>query len=174
MKKTILAALCCLTLSAGSLVAQDNAHSQFGRQGRGGRSVEQIADTAITNHLDLQPEQLTQVEALNTRYKEQLQAQQKGFATDGRRMSREDREARVQQFRQTRQQFRAELRTILGDSLYIQYLEESLDRQPMSMAPRGGMNGFNQGGGRMGNGRMGNGRMGGGRMDAGGFDNGDF
>lgn len=173
MKKSFLAALCCLSLSVGSLMAQDNARAQFGRQGgsRNGRSVEQIADTAITNHLGLQAEQLTQVEALNARYKEQLQAQQKGLTTDGRRSaSREDREARVQQFREMRQQFRSELHVILGDSLYIQYLEQSLDRQPMMMAPRGGMNGFNQGRGA----RMGGGRMGGGRMDAGGFDNGDF
>lgn len=140
MKKFATAAICCLALSLSSVMAQ-NQMPQGGRpmrgMMRGGATL--IADTTITNHMNLTPEQTQQIMVINDNYRAQMQAAMSGnHHGDGQHMSREDREARMQQVQGQRKEARKQLRAVLGDDLYIEYLELSLDRVPMMGGQRGG------------------------------------
>lgn len=178
-KKILMAAMCCLTLSMGSALAQNEMpEGRNGRPMRGGahggmRGMEVVADTAITNHMGLTEDQLKRVEEINANYQAQMQEMmsQGRRSQEGMRLSREEREARMQQITAQKKEARQQLRSVLGDELYIQYLETQLDRLPSMMIGRGGFGGEHHG--PRGGGRMGGGRMGGGRMD-GGFGNDGF
>lgn len=163
MKKTFLVTISCMMLSIGSAMAQGEM-PQGGRQGHGGMhsgmrpGMEMIADTTITNHMNLSDEQLKKIDELNADYQAKMKAMISQRGEAGRRMSREDREGRMQLIKDQKTAARQQLRAVLGDELYIQYLECQLDRTPAMM-----MGGGNRGGrARMGEGRMGGGRMGGG------------
>lgn len=151
MKKLLVAILCGMTLSLGSALAQNDAPQGVGRQGRmgmRGNSALQLADTTITNHLGLNPDQMASIEALNEKYQEQMKAQA------GKRPSRDagkgEREAIMNNMKQLRQTHLNELREILGTDLYIQYLETALERASfrvgMNRGPQqmGGPNGGGQ------------------------------
>ena len=175
MKKTIFAALCCMVLSLGSAMAQDEMPQTQGgpRGGRGmrGRAEIQLADTAITNHMDLTPDQQNAITALNAAYMEKVEAGMSNRDENGKKLSKEERKARQEQMKSMRQEGRKQLREVLGTELYIQYLEEAADRMPMmggmrGMGPQGGTNG--QGGQRGQRGQRGGG-FGGGDDFGGGF-----
>lgn len=179
MKKTLLAAICCMTIGFGSTAMAQN--EMPARTGRGGMrtGMEMVADTAIINHLSdtISAEQLKQIEAINSNYRVKMQEMLSQRSTDGRRMTREDREARMEQIKQNKAAARKELREVLGDELYIEYLEAQLDRiqaMGMGMSPRSGQGG--QGMGPRGGGQgMGGGRPRGGQRGGygGGFGGGD-
>ena len=157
MKKILCAAICCMTLGLGNVLAQDQM-PQGRNTTRGGMrgSAEMIADTTITNHLGISDEQISQINKLNTEYQEKVKEMMTKPNEDGKRLSREDREARMKQIGTQKQEARQQLRKILGDDLYITYLEKRLDQHPMMGAAAGG---------RMGGGQMGGRRMGGRTMD---------
>ena len=102
-----------------------------------------IADTTILNHMELTPDQLQQVAALNDSYVENFkQAMQQYRPEKGARVAPEQRDAMQQQIQDARVQARQQLRTILGDEKYIKYLEQSIEnlqRNPGMM--RGGARG---------------------------------
>ena len=144
MNKRILAALCCITLSMGTLCAQESA-PQRGNRTYGMRGAApaptMLADTTITNHMELSAEQLVAIGKLNDEYKEQVTAQKTGRTQDGKKVRREDRMARFEQLKTIKLQYRKQLREILGDELYIDYLEKSLDKVPAFGTMQGGMRG---------------------------------
>lgn len=176
MKKTLCAALCCMTLGLGTAMAQNEMPN---RPARGGMrtGTEMVADTTIINHLSdtISVEQLKQIEAINENYRAKMQEMMTQRSTDGRRMGREDREARMAQIKQNKAAARKELREVLGDELYIEYLEAQLDRSPfmaMGMGARGGQGMGQRGGQGMGGGRPRGGQRGG--FGGGGFGGDDF
>lgn len=132
MKKLVIAAICCFSLCVGSVMGQD----QNGRQNRQARGMRggmrnapvQLADTSITNHLELTPEQMQKVEELNQNFAESMKAKMASFSQMNKNASREEREARMAEVRALRQQANKDLREALGTDNYIIYLETALER----------------------------------------------
>lgn len=181
MKKALWAAVCCMSLGLSNVFAQ-NDMPQGGRHMRGGMrgGMEMVADTAITNHMELSIEQAKAIEEINTTYRAKIQSlimpqnedNKPANREEGRRMRREGRDVRMQQINAEKKEARQQLRAVLGDELYIQYLEESIDRRPMMMGgPRGG---HGVGGGQRGGQRGGHRGGGFGGGFDGGFDGNDF
>jgi len=133
MKKILMAAICCMTIGLGSVLAQDQPQGR-GMRGPGRQQMFQLADTAITNHMSLTPDQKVQIAQLNEKFQEQMKV-------DGERGKRLDKEARQSQrakYDAQRTEARKQLRAILGTELYIEYLEKTIDRRSMMMVgPRG-------------------------------------
>lgn len=181
MKKLVFTALCCFSLCVGSIMAQSQEARQ-GRQLRGMRGMNnapvQLADTAITNHLELTPEQILQVDQLNQKFATEMKAKMMEVAQAGKKASREEREASMTELVNIRKQANKELREVLGTENYIVYLETALERAAMmrNMRPAGNQmqrpnhGGFSSG---RGAGRSGRGGGFGGGFDApgDGFDN---
>ena len=94
----------------------------------------QVADTAITNQLNLTTAQQVEIAKLNENYREQMKAD----AENGKKLNKETREARRAQMEAKRAESRKQLRAILGTELYIEYLEKALDRRPMMMGGQRG------------------------------------
>ena len=94
----------------------------------------QVADTAITNQLNLTTAQQVEIAKLNENYREQMKAD----AENGKKLNKETREARRAQMEAKRAESRKQLRAILGTELYIEYLEKTLDRRPMMMGGQRG------------------------------------
>lgn len=161
-----------MILAMGTLMAQNvMPQGRDGRPMRGGMrpGQELVADTTITNHMNLTPEQQKEIDSINASYQEQMKEMMSKRSEDGKRLSREEREARMKQIAEQKKDARLKLRTVLGDDLYIEYLETSLDRMPAMMMGGGPRGGHGAHGGHGGHGGQG-GHMGGGRM--GGWDNG--
>lgn len=179
MKKRILTAICCMALTAASVMAQEAELGQRGSRMRGGMrggAEPQLADTTITNHMGLTDEQNLSIAKLNNEYKLQLTTSMRSRGDNGKRMSREEREAAMDKIKELKAEGRKQLRVILGDELYISYLEQSLDRMPAFGMMRGGMRegGFGQGGPRGGQGGAQHMMHGAGGFGGGGFGGGDF
>lgn len=133
MKKILLAAICCMAIATSDVMAQDQPQGR-GMRGAGRMQMFQVADTAITNQLNLTTAQQVEIAKLNENYIEQMKAD----AEKGKKLDKETREARRAQMEATRAEGRKQLRAILGTELYIEYLEKALDRRPMMMGgPRG-------------------------------------
>lgn len=98
--------------------------------------MEMVADTTITNHMQLSVEQAKQIEMINAKYTEQVKALVNKRATEGQRMNREQRDAMVQQLANLKKEGRQQLRKVLGDNLYIEYLEKANEQAPAM--PMGG------------------------------------
>ncbi|MBR5717160.1 MAG: hypothetical protein IKX59_11280 [Bacteroidales bacterium] len=131
MKRILLAAICCMAIGMGSVMAQDQSHGR-GMRGQGRQQMFQLADTAITNHMNLTADQQVQIAQLNESFQEQMKA----GGERGKRLDKETRQAQRTQIEAKRTEARKQLRAILGTELYIEYLEKALDRRPMMM---GGM-----------------------------------
>jgi hypothetical protein len=177
MKKKLLTAAVCLMLGLGCLVAQDR-NTQRRAQQRAPRQMDAVVDTAVLNRMQLDEAMMTQILALqNAKQTEQnamLEAERNNRTTDsnGKRVRRSDdeREAMRQQQEEFKAQYRADLHLIMGDSLYISYLEKLIDaRSAMQMRPNMGQTGGNNRGGN----DFGGGNRGG-EDFGGGFGGGDF
>ncbi len=171
MKKIILAAICCVTIGFGSAMAQDQQEERGGRGKRGGQEMVQLADTSITNHMNLTAPQLAKIAELNADFKAQVEANS-GKKEKGKKLSKEEREAQRVQMEASKSEGRKQLREILGTELYIEYLEKALDRRPMMSGPRGQMGNGGQRGNR--GQRMQRSRDFGNDNFGGGFGGGDF
>lgn len=144
MKKLMLAALCCM-MSFSSFAQEQQMNSLRQRmpqaqvQANIQMPMQMVADTTITNKMDLSPEQLQKVVDLNAAFASSYKSLiAESHPVQGSRMSREDREAFQQKLVSARQEARKQLRDILGDEAYINYLELCLDNQQrMPMGPRG-------------------------------------
>lgn len=141
MKKLVIAAICCFSLCVGSVMGQD----QDGRQNRQVRGMRggmrnapvQLADTSITNHLEITPEQIQKVEELNQNFAESMKVKMTSFSQMNKNTSREEREARMAEVRALRQEANKQLREVLGTEAYIQYLETALERASAMRSMRG-------------------------------------
>ena len=167
MKKILLAAICCMAIATSDVMAQDQPQGR-GMRGAGRMQMFQLADTTITNQMDLTSAQQVEIAKLNENYREQLKADNE----KGKKVDKETREARRAQMEAKRAEGRKQLRAILGTELYIEYLEKALDRRPMMM---GGQRGPRPDGQNMQRGRGMRGDDFGGRAFRGdGFDEGGF
>ena len=133
MKKILLAAICCMTMMTSSVVAQDHPQRRGMRDGFR-QQMFQVADTAITNQLNLTTAQQVEIAKLNESYLEEMKAD----GEKGKKVDKETREARRAQMEAKRAEGRKQLRAILGTELYIEYLEKALDRRPMMMGGQRG------------------------------------
>lgn len=153
MKKTILAALFCFTLGIGNAMAQEEMtefpqQNQMRRNGShmrqlGNGSMRQgaemlLADTTILNQISLTPAEREGIDRLNANFQEAVHALM-NKRENGKRISREEAQARMEQIKELKAQGRQELRTLLGDDTYIYYLEQLLDRRPQFGGNRGMM-----------------------------------
>ena len=132
MKKILLAAICCMTMMTCSVLAQDQPQRRGMRDGFR-QQMFQVADTAITNQLNLTTAQQVEIAKLNESYLEQMKAD----GEKGKKVDKETRVARRAQMEAKRAEGRKQLRAILGTELYIEYLEKALDRRPMMGGQRG-------------------------------------
>ena len=132
MKKILLAAICCMTIATSSVLAQDQPQRRGMRDGFR-QQMFQLADTSITNQLNLTTAQQVEIAKLNENYLEQMKAD----GEKGKKIDKETREARRAQMEAKRAEGRKQLRAILGTELYIEYLEKALDRRPMMGGQRG-------------------------------------
>ena len=128
MKKILMAAICCMTMATSNIVAQDQPQRR-GMRGADRQQMFQMADTAITNHLNLTTAQQVEIAKLNESYREQMKAD----GEKSRKLDKEARQARRAEMEARRAEGRKQLRAILGTELYIEYLEKALDRQPAMM-----------------------------------------
>lgn len=133
MKKILLAAICCMTMMTSSVLAQDQPQRRGMRDGFR-QQMFQVADTAITNQLNLTTAQQVEIAKLNENYLEEMKAD----GEKGKKLDKEAREARRAQMEAKRAEGRKQLRAILGTELYIEYLEKALDRRPMMMGGQRG------------------------------------
>ncbi len=133
MKKILLAALCCMTMATSIVLAQDQSQRRGMREGNR-QQMFQLADTAITNHLNLTTAQQVEIAKLNESFREQMRAE----AEKGRNLDREARAAHRTEMEAKRAEGRKQLRAILGTELYIEYLEKAIDQRPMMMGGQRG------------------------------------
>ena len=133
MKKILLAAICCMTMMTSSVLAQNQPQRRGMRDGFR-QQMFQLADTAITNQLNLTTAQQVEIAKLNENYLEEMKAD----GEKGKKIDKEAREARRAQMEAKRAEGRKQLRAILGTELYIEYLEKALDRRPMMMGGQRG------------------------------------
>lgn len=147
MKKYLIIATLGFMMGA-SAVAQDmnrggiGRHNQGGRQPQSGYQMDQVVDTAVINHIDLEAEVLTKVHELQAVKKEALGAMMREMRPEkGARISEEQRKAVSEKREAFTVQYRKDLRALIGDEKYILYLEKQLDSHaPHQGMMRGGMN----------------------------------
>ena len=89
MKKILLAAICCMTMMTNSVLAQDQPQRRGMRDGFR-QQMFQLADTAITNQLNLTTAQQVEIAKLNENYLEEMKAD----GEKGKKLDKEAREAR--------------------------------------------------------------------------------
>lgn len=138
MNKKFLTALCCLTLSISVLTAQNN---ERGNGGRGGRHAIQLVDTNVTSQLSLSSDKTKAIEDLNTKYAQEVSAMMPQDRSS--RPSEDEMKANMEKMKEVRKTYLKQVRSLLGDNLYIQYLEEVSERhngRPMR-GPRGNRGG---------------------------------
>jgi len=97
----------------------------------------QLADTSITNHMALTPEQFDQINALNQNYADTMKEKMGAPGESSKRPSREEMQARMEEMKTLRQQANKKLREVLGTEAYIEYLEKALERASMMRGMRG-------------------------------------
>ena len=141
MKKTLILAGICLSMCLSAFAQND-----MGRQnGRMRPNFDAVVDTAVINHIGLDEAVLKKVyELQTTKQAEQREMFQNGMRRErGQRMSEEERQAMQTKRQEFTNQYRQQLRALIGDQLYITYLEKMLDRQSMMRFQRGGFGGGN-------------------------------
>lgn len=173
--KKIIFSLVCMLLICSAAVAQNRGGNR-NRQG-GGRGFQPMAviDTAVVNHIGLSEELLAQVYALKDAQAEEAKEQMSKMMPErGKRMNEEARAEMMEKMAAMKQGFRKQLRALIGDEMYIAYLEKALDTRNMNMMrPMQGGQGFGGQGG-FGGGMPQGGGFGGGMPQGGGFGGGDF
>jgi cytochrome c556 len=129
--KSLLLTVCLSMALCGSLMAQSNNKNS---NRRAPRQIDAVVDTAVLNKMSLDQKVYDQVIALQQSKLTEMQEQAKQDRAD---RSEEARKARQEARKTFTAGYRAELRTLLGDELYIQYLERQLDQRatPGRMMP---------------------------------------
>lgn len=126
MKKMLFACACMLLIFTG-VMAQNR---QGGRRQGGPRfQPAAVIDTAVINHIGLTDEVLAQVLVLQEKQAELAKTEMGQNMQRGQRMSAENREKMMENLKLMKQKFRLQLRELIGDEKYIQYLEASVDQR---------------------------------------------
>ena len=176
--KMIMAAL--LLLTGATAMAQRDNNLRGERRGMPGMG-DMVVDTAIINQMNLEEKMHKEILMLQATKSEEMKAEMQKRREERKgnrqRFSDEERKEMMEKSKAATQAYRNELRKIMGDDLYITYLEKKLDARPMMGRARGGQGmregGMPQRGGR-GGGFGGNGGFGGGGFGGGDFGGGDF
>lgn len=128
MKRKMFLTAICLTLATFAFAQGRNGQAGQRVGNRGGIDV--VVDTAIINQMGLSEAVVSQVVALQqtmqAKMRQQMQQQQ---GNKGQRLTDEERKDLQQKRVQFTENYRKELRAILGDQTYITYLEKQLDRR---------------------------------------------
>jgi len=167
--------MACMLLVCAGAVAQ-NRQGGRNRGNHQARMFQPLAviDTAIINHIGLSEEMLKEVYTLQSDQEEEAKKAMEGMMPErGKRMSEDAMKGMQEKMTATKSEFRGQLRNLIGDEMYITYLEKSLDMRGMF----GGRNMQMGGGMQRGNGDWGGqGNQGGfgGGVPGGGFGGGDF
>ena len=157
-------ALCC-----GMNAMAQRHHDHNGPRGPqgGGHGFDMVVDTAIINHMDLEPEVIASVQELQQKKNEELKTvliEMAGKRTPGQAPSQEEIAEMREQIESFKLDYRMALRKVLGVENYITYLEKQVDKRPqMGGRPGAGPNGRQRRGnkGNFGGGNFGGGQMGG-------------
>lgn len=130
MKKILFITSLMLCLCMGAFAQQQRQPGQRGgNQMRAQRQMDAVVDTAVINHMDLEQALLDQVYALQNTKQAELRESMQQTRQRGQRWTEEQRKEMMEQRAAFNQQYRKELRTLLGDETYILYLEKLLDHQ---------------------------------------------
>ncbi len=123
--KMILAALClCICLGA---MAQRPNRDRSGAPGMP-RHIDAVVDTAVLNKMNLDTKMLSEILALKTAKQAENKENMKGMRPEiGKKMDEAARKALREKQAAFTAGYRAELRKIMGDELYISYLEKQVD-----------------------------------------------
>lgn len=140
MKKLLLALVVCLT-TAVSVNAQEKPHVRS-RQAMApmnvNMNIDMVVDTAVMNKLGIEPELMGKILALQEQKKAEHQKMMRDVRVDRSQLNGQDQRTAMQEKRnEYTNQYRKELRALMGDELYISYLEKQLDSRNHN---RGGMN----------------------------------
>lgn len=164
MKKTLFLAGICLAMCLSAFAQNERGNRPNGQRMR--MNFDAVVDTAVINHIGLDDAVLQQVYQLQTTKQEEQRAMfQNNRRERGQRMTDEERKAMQEKRQAFTDQYRKDLRALIGDQLYITYLEKMLDRQSMMRFQRGNFGGGNPMGGQ----RQGGQRGGFGNDNGGGF-----
>lgn len=142
--KMILTALClCICLGA---MAQRPNRDRSGAPGMP-RHTDAVVDTAILNKMNLEAKMLSEILALKTAKQAENKENMKGMRPEkGKKMDEATRKAIREKQTAFTAGYRAELRKIMGDELYISYLEKQVDsRNAMRANMRPQNNNMNNG-----------------------------
>ena len=153
MKKLMIAALCCM-LCTSAMMAQGQRKMTTTQMNA--VPVQMVADTTITNHMELTAAQKQKINELNKAFVEKVRTEMSENRAKGKRMTEEERDAFQKKSAEARKAALKELRQVMGDDKYIEYLEKSLDDMFHKSFGRG-MGGHGQGGPRSGQGGRGQG-----------------
>lgn len=129
MKKFLMAAMCCM-LCAATLMAQNKGDQRprgMNVQQMNAVPVQMVADTTISNHIGLTAKQMQKIDELNKAFVEKMRAEMAKRRGNGKTLTEEERKAYQQEAADVRHASLKELRAIMGDDKYIEYLEKSLD-----------------------------------------------
>lgn len=100
--------------------------------------ADSVVDTAIINKMQLEPELVAKIIDLQQAKQEEMKTQMSQPQGRGR-MSEEDRKAMMVRREAFTKKYRADLRSLMGDDIYVAYLEKMLDaRQSFNMGQRPG------------------------------------
>ena len=128
--KMILAAVGLATALTAAAQGQGQGN---GRQGNMRGNMDAVVDTAIINTLNVPADTKAKVLDLQKTKQAQMREMMKKQSRPekGQRLTDEQRKQMQADRAAFTKQYRAELRTILGDAAYIEYLEKQIDRRPM-------------------------------------------
>lgn len=155
MKKILFTVALCYMTCASVMLAQDNTTTKAPRnmnaRNMNAVPVQMLADTTISNHIGLSEAQMEQINVLNKAYVEKVRTAMKSRPDRGSKMDDKTRETFQKLAADSRNESLKDLRKIMGDDKYIEYLEKSLDKAFLTMTTRhsgqGGLHGGIQGGG---------------------------
>ena len=136
MKRKMFVTVLCLSLAAFAFAQNRNGGGQ--RPGARG-NMDIVVDTAIINQMGLPAATVEKISSLQqSKQTEMRQQMQQMQGNKGQRLTDEQRASLQQKRSEFTQQYRKELREILGDQNYITYLEKQLDRRNQFNASRPG------------------------------------
>jgi hypothetical protein len=145
MKKKLMAIALCLMMGLTAVMAQDN-NNRRQQQRRAPQQMDAVVDTAVLNKMDIEAAVMEQILALQTTKQAEQKAQMEArraanTGSDGKRVKLTDeqreaqREANLKEEAEFKAGYRAQLRQLLGDETYIQYLERLVDARATMRMP---------------------------------------
>lgn len=171
MRKAILTSALCLMMGFTAAMAQDNSRRNT-PQRRAPQQMDAVVDTTVLNRMELDDALMTNILALQTSKQAEEKATREAeraarTSADGKRtkLTDEQRQAQRQQQEEFKAGYRAQLRALMGDALYITYLERLVDARGMRMSMPQRNAGDNNNGSRQPQGGFGGGDFGGGFGD---------